>query len=162
MRTRVILYVLLFAFPLGFVNVLYASSWVAQKVIVTEDIPWVDCECWYLESGQDEKSWVWLEPKNQLCKKTPVKNRKYNCSVEKWFKPFQLIMAQIIRWFIFIALLTGVLFIVWLGIAWTWAGWEDFKTKASLKKWAINIAIGLAILFFFRQLLMLIAPWIYK
>jgi len=59
-------------------------------------------------------------------------------------------------------MLLGVLGIVGLGIAWAWAGGDDVKVKSNLKKWGINIAIGLVILFFFRYILTIIAPWIYN
>jgi hypothetical protein len=59
-------------------------------------------------------------------------------------------------------LLLGVLAVVWLGIAWSFAGAEDVKAKSTLKTWAINIIIGLVILFLFRQILVFLAPWVYK
>jgi hypothetical protein len=37
--------------------------------------------------------------------------------------------AEIIRWFVFIVMLLGVLGIVGLGIAWAWAGGDDVKAK---------------------------------
>jgi hypothetical protein len=119
-------------------------------VIVTEKVPGADCK--------EKKS----STGNNTTWSSSIQTRKYECTVKKWFTSFQLIMAEIIRWFVFIVMLVWVLAIVWLGIAWTWAGGDDAKTKTNLKKWAINIAIGLAILFFFRYILTLIAPWIYQ
>ncbi len=118
-----------------------------KTVIVTEKVPWVKCEE-YKDGSNKTGSWV--------------QNRKYECTVGEGFTAFQWIMAEIIRWFVFVVMLIWVLAIVGLGIAWTWAGGDDAKTKTNLKKWAINIAIGLAILFFFRYILTLIAPWIYQ
>lgn len=59
-------------------------------------------------------------------------------------------------------MLLGVLAVVGLGIAWAWAGGDDVKMKSSLKHWAINVLIGLTILFLFRYILAFLAPWIYK
>jgi len=71
---------------------------------------------------------------NESCASTvKVQDRVYQCIVDPWFWNFQKIFAQIIRWFIFIVMLLGVLGIVWLGIAWAWAGWDDVKAKWNLK-----------------------------
>jgi ABC-type uncharacterized transport system permease subunit len=61
-----------------------------------------------------------------------------------------------------IVLLLGVLAVVSLGIAWSFAGGDDIKAKSTLKKWAINIIIGLIILFFFTYILQFLAPWVYQ
>jgi hypothetical protein len=61
-----------------------------------------------------------------------------------------------------IVLLLGVLSVVGLGIAWSFAWGDDVKAKSSLKKWAINIIIGLVILFMFRYILLFLAPWVYQ
>jgi hypothetical protein len=61
-----------------------------------------------------------------------------------------------------ITILLGVLAVVGLGIAWSLAGGDDVKAKSSLKSWAINIIAGVVILFFFRYILMFLAPWIYN
>lgn len=58
-------------------------------------------------------------------------------------------------------MLLGVLGIVGLGIAWMFAGGDDIKMKASLKKWGVNVLIGLTLLFMFGSILKFIAPWIY-
>jgi hypothetical protein len=140
------------------------NAWTSKSVIVTEMVPWASCQCWYSNAVGDsgEKAWQWMNEWNNACKETPIQERKYRCTVEPWFWSFQKMFAQIIRWFIFIVMLLGVLGIVWLGIAWAWAGGDDVKAKWNLKKWGINIAIGLVILFFFRYILTIIAPWIYN
>jgi ABC-type uncharacterized transport system permease subunit len=61
-----------------------------------------------------------------------------------------------------IVLLLGVLAVVGLGIAWSFAGGDDIKAKSTLKKWAVNIIIGLIILFFFTYILRFLAPWVYQ
>ncbi len=136
------------------------NAWTSKTVIVTELVPWADCICgtkwteWKFESN-------WKV--NESCSSNiDVQKRVYQCTVQSWFWSFQKMFAQIIRWFIFIVMLLGVLGIVWLGIAWAWAGGDDVKAKWNLKKWGINIAIGLVILFFFRYILTIIAPWIYN
>ena len=89
-------------------------------------------------------------------------NRKYECTVPTGLAGFQSVFAQIIRFVINIVLLLGVLSVVGLGIAWSFAGGDDIKAKSTLKTWAINILIGLAILFFFRYILLFLAPWVYE
>jgi hypothetical protein len=59
-------------------------------------------------------------------------------------------------------MLLGVLGIVGLGIAWSFAGGDDVKMKSNLKTWGINILVGLIILFLFRYILQFLAPWIYN
>jgi hypothetical protein len=54
---------------------------------------------------------------------------------------FQEVFAKIIRYVINIVLLLGVLAVVGLGIAWSFAGGDDVKAKSTLKTWAINIVI---------------------
>lgn len=70
-------------------------------------------------------------------------------------------LATIIKWFIYVAILVSVLALVGLGIAWSLAGGDDIKAKTGLKKWAINIMIGFVILIFFTTILRFIAPWIF-
>ena len=59
-------------------------------------------------------------------------------------------------------MLLGVLGIVGLGIAWSFAGGDDIKAKSSLKKWGVNILVGLTLLFLFSYILSFLAPWIYQ
>ncbi len=59
-------------------------------------------------------------------------------------------------------MLLGVLGIVGLGIAWSLAGGDDIKAKSSLKKWGVNILVGLTLLFLFSYILRFLAPWIYQ
>ena len=136
-----------------------------KTVIVTEKVPWAECTC-IADGAKDNVPWDWvwrvLPGKWEAACNGAVEKRKYQCVVQPWFWSFQTMFAQIIRWFVFIVMLLGVLGIVWLGIAWAWAGGDDVKAKWNLKKWGINIAIGLIILFFFRYILTIIAPWIYN
>lgn len=64
-------------------------------------------------------------------------------------------------WLMNLAILAGVLVIAAFGVAWSIAGNEDTEYKRKLKEWATNIIIGLAILFFFSQILRFLAPWIF-
>lgn len=122
--------------------------------ITSERVPWADCYCYI---GWN-KSWI----VNEACKTGTVAERKYQCTTGSWMAWFQSVFAQIIRYVINIVLLLGVLAVVWLGIAWSFAGWDDVKMKSNLKSWAINIIVGLIILFMFRYILLFLAPWVYK
>lgn len=118
-----------------------------EKVLIytTEDIPGGNCVC---------VDGCWGST-GDLTKK------KYQCEVTKWFSSFQSMLATIIKWFIYVAILVSVLALVGLGIAWSLAGGDDIKAKTGLKKWAINIMIGFVILIFFTTILRFIAPWIF-
>lgn len=120
-------------------------------VFTTEPVPGADCKCISGQTGPDGKSCI-----------GPVETRKYECTTKPGLTGFQEIFAKIIRYVINITLLLGVLAIVGLGIAWSLAGGEDVKMKSTLKTWAINIVIGLIILFLFRYILMFLAPWVYQ
>lgn len=113
--------------------------------ITSEKVPWATCVC--------------KDTKNSC---NVVETRKYECTTDSWMLWFQSVFAQIIRYVINIVLLLGVLAVVWLGIAWSFAGWDDVKMKSNLKSWAINIIIGLIILFMFRYILLFLAPWVYN
>ncbi len=78
-----------------------------------------------------------------------ITTRKYKCTIQTGLSGFQVVFAQIIRYVINIVLLLAVLAVVGLGIAWSFAGGDDVKMKSTLKTWAINIIVGLLILFMF-------------
>ena len=113
------------------------------KTITSEKVPGATCTC---QEGAD-------------C--TKVETRKYVCTSLKGLTGFQQVFAQIIRYVINIVLLLGVLAVAGLGVAWSFAGGDDIKMKSTLKKWAINIIIGLVILFMFGYILRFLAPWVY-
>ena len=114
-------------------------------IITSEAVPWADCSC-----------------KDTVNQCTVVTTRKYECTANKWMLGFQEVFAKIIRYVINIVLLLGVLAVVGLGIAWSFAWGDDVKAKSTLKTWAINIVIWLLILFMFRYILLFLAPWIYR
>lgn len=134
-----------------------------RTVIVTEMVPGAECKC-IAEGAADnvpaDGVWPVLPGKWEAACAT-VEKRKYECTIQPGLEWFQNMFATIIRWLINIVLLIGVLAIVWLGIAWSLAGGDDAKAKSELKKWAINILVGLIILFFFQYILKFLAPWIY-
>jgi hypothetical protein len=126
------------------------------KVYTSEIIPGADCWC-------VDGAWVRQDSANKACwSDIPVQKRKYECTVQPGLGSFQSMFASIIRYFVNIVLILGVLAIVGLGIAWSLAGWDDAKAKSSLKKWWINIVVGLIILFMFQYILKFLAPWIYQ
>ncbi len=128
------------------------------KIYTTENVPGWNCKCWVMDA-----EWSFQDValgSNGKC--MTMQTRLYECTVQSWLGSFQEIFAKIIKYLINIVLLLGVLAIVGLGIAWSWAGWDDAKAKSTLKKWGINIVIGLTILFLFQYILRFLAPWIYQ
>lgn len=117
--------------------------WDVVTVLVTEEIPGAQCTC---------AKWANCDT---------VETRKYECKVDKWLTSFQGMIATIVRWFVNIVLLLGVLAIVGAGILMSFGSESEEYTKKA-KWWAVNIIIGLIILFTFRYILGLLAPWIYQ
>lgn len=130
-------------------------------VYTTEMIPGAQCECYAENKPWDGNGPTQILKWREACN-VSVEKRKYVCTVQPWLAGFQQILASIIRWFVYIVMLLGVLGIVWLGIAWSFSGGDDAKAKSKLKWWAINILIWLTILFLFRYILIFIAPWVYN
>lgn len=127
-----------------------ASSWNGSgswelKVFTTEQVPGVLCTC--------------VDRTDPTC--SSINTRKYECTVDKWLTAFQILIREILRWFIYIVMLIGVLAIVLVGIfmAW-WSDSEEYTKKA--KWWAWNIVVWLVILFMFRYILWALAPWIFQ
>jgi hypothetical protein len=69
-------------------------------------------------------------------------------------------IAAITKWFIYLTMLFWVLALVWAWILWAWGSESEEYTKKA-KGWAVNIIIGLALLFTFRYILWFLAPWIF-
>jgi hypothetical protein len=121
------------------------------KVQTSEYVPWAGCAC--TAGGTTWEA-------NKECA-PGTKTPKYECSVGKWLSSFQGMIATIVRWFVNIVLLLGVLAIVGAGILMSFGSESEEYTKKA-KWWAVNIIIGLIILFTFRYILGLLAPWIYQ
>lgn len=136
----------------------------AIQIFTSEKIPGAECTCaieWWAMAADG----MWPPtPGNKwdTCVWAPVAERKYVCTVIPGLGNFQKMFWSIIKYLINIVLLLGVLAIVGLGIAWSFAGWDDVKAKWSLKKWWVNIIVGLIILFMFQYILKFLAPWIYQ
>lgn len=116
-----------------------------MSVMTTEKIPGGECVC--------------VDDSDKTC--SNLETRKYSCTVTKWLNGFQKIFANIIKYFIYIVMLTGVAALVGLGIAWSIYGSADEHGAKALKSYAINFIIGLTILFLFSFILRFLAPWIY-
>ena len=127
-------------------------------IFTTEVVPGADCIC--AVDNRDSKDINWGATLESQC--WPITTRKYKCTLPTGLSGFQTVFAKIIRYVINIVLLLGVLAIVGLGIAWSFAGGDDVKAKSTLKTWAINIVMGLIILFMFRYILLFLAPWVYN
>lgn len=121
-----------------------------QTVIVTEKVPWASCTC---DIGN----------KTDADCDGNIEGRRYVCTIPAgWLVGFQNLFAAIISVFIKITLLFGVLAIVALGIGYAiFSGGDEEKTK-KIKNYAINLIIGMIILFFFRYILSFLAPWIFQ
>ncbi len=130
------------------------------KIYTTEPVPGGNCVCAIEVTWSDGKTSIETDPTGKKC--ANITSRKYECTVQPWLSGFQSVIASLIRWIVYIVMLLGVLWIVGLGIAWSFAGGDDVKMKTNLKSWGINIFIGLTILFLFRYILQFLAPWIYK
>lgn len=140
------------------ISSLYAAGDVV-KVIVTEKIPGADCTCVAdgasMHESDGTQTWLWEAACGDL------NTRKYECSVKKWLWSFQEMIATVVRWFVNIVTLLGVLAIVGAGIMMMFGSDSEEYTKKA-KWWAKNIVIGLVLLFTFRYILQLLAPWIYQ
>lgn len=159
-----------YSFQLTNIQVSIVSTWNAAEesktitTIVSEKIPGATCVCvaaW--AGGETGADWMWPPTPwiwEDACGN--ITTRKYKCTTGSGIVGFQVVFAKLIRFVVNMVLLLGVLAVVWLGIAWSFAGAEDVKAKSTLKTWAINIIIGLVILFLFRQILVFLAPWVYK
>lgn len=141
------------------------STWI--KTLVTEKTPWYNCVCAREAQGEWEKKVSingYVEDKVfdwKDCSNNEITKRKYICTVPEWFAGIQSSFQQIIRWVVQIAILLGVVAIAALGIAWSVAGDWDPAYKKFLKEWLTGLIIGLLILFFFRYILLWVAPWIF-
>lgn len=135
----------------------WARSSITSKettvVYTTEKVPGAKCECW--TNGADGKF------DKSKCS-TNITERKYECTVGIGMSGFQSMLKNILTYFVRIVALLGVLAIVALGIAWAWAWGDDIKAKSKLKWWAVNIIVGMAILFFFEYILKFLAPSIFQ
>ncbi len=129
------------------------SSAGSVTVYVSEMVPWATC--WCNIDGVRQGS------AGEACSSDiDVQNRKYECSVGKGMTAFQWMIAAITKWFIYLTMLFWVLALVWAWILWAWGSESEEYTKKA-KGWAVNIIIGLALLFTFRYILWFLAPWIF-
>ncbi len=139
------------------------NGWGAEKeitVIVTEKIPWAVCTCIAEGSSATEDAAGNYFPGTgeEACGSPDT--RKYQCVVWKWMWAFQMLIGAITKWFIYLTMLFWVLALVWAGILWAWGSESEEYTKKA-KGWAVNIIIGLGLLFTFRYILWFLAPWIF-
>lgn len=135
-----------------------------KQVLVSEKVPGANCKCAVKAPQNDKdavngyKPWTAVE----CAKEIPIYERAYICEHGRGLDGFSQTFAAIIRWVVQISLLLGTLAVAALGVAWAVAGGDNPAYKEGLKKWLINLIIGLTILFMFRYILGFLAPWIYQ
>ena len=132
--TKIVLLLTIFSF--FWLNLVW-NTYSVIKVTVTEKIPGVKCD-------PDPAWYVWI----------------YVCKVKPGFGTIVDMMGAIIKYFTFIAVLWGVLFIVYNGIMYS-MGWMEWSLKDDAKKRIIQTLIWLLVLFLSWVILNLVAPWIY-
>lgn len=86
---------------------------------------------------------------------------EYYCEVPKWTTGFQVVMAGIIKYLIFITSLAWVLFIVLNWILYSMS-WMDDSMKTDSKTRIMKTIIWVVLLLLSWVILHIIAPWIYK
>lgn len=131
-------------------------------VITTEQIPGANCTCiadWASRTEDVNGNTLSQGSGEAACNN--ITTRKYSCEVTSGMTAFQGIMGTLIKWFIYIIMLLGVLAIVGAGIMMAFGSDSEEYTKKA-KGWAMNIIIWLVILFTFSYILKLLAPWIYQ
>lgn len=124
------------------------------KVMVTEKIPGATCWC---NIGGVRQGSAWESCGSDI----PVDQRRYECTVWGGLSGFQEMFREITRWVVYITMLLWVFAIAGVGIMMAYTGSSDEWGAKAAKKWAINIVVGLVILFTFRYILWFIAPWIF-
>jgi lysylphosphatidylglycerol synthetase-like protein (DUF2156 family) len=82
------------------------------------------------------------------------------CYVPKWTTWFQVVMAWIIKYALFISSLAGVLFIVINWILYSMA-WMSDSLKTESKDRIVKTLIGIVLLLMSWTILHILAPWVY-
>ncbi len=143
---KIVLFVFVLIFTCFYSSNIYAEDTGTIKVEVPINFSWV--------FGSNEEGGV-------KCSDTAWDNGKYYCNVPKWTSWFQVVLAWIIKYLIFIASLAWVLFIVINGILYTMSGIND-SLKSSAKERIIKTLLWIILLIMSWVILNIIAPWVYK
>jgi len=109
----------------------------------TVDIPWMECS-----------------EKNKVSSWTTSETKIYTCKVKKWFSSMIDMIAGLIKYLTYIAMISAVLFIVINGIMYSMS-WVDSGMKDEAKKRITKTLIGIILLLLSGYLLNLFFPWIY-
>jgi hypothetical protein len=94
-------------------------------------------------------------------KKGEGEEKKYICEVPKWTGWFQVVMAWIVKYAIFISSLAWVLFIVINWILYSMA-WMSDSLKTESKDRIVKTLIWIVLLLMSWTILHILAPWVYK
>ena len=110
-------------------------------IIVTEDIPGANCTL--VDSGKKD-----------------VTNKRYQCPVEAGFGGVMSVIAKIIQYLTFLAVLVGIFMLVASGIQMSLAGGLS-GAKEDAKNRIEQVIQGFVLLFATGYILSIIAPWVY-
>lgn len=173
MKTKIYTFILAIIFIVfSFGNILhtFANETKTRYVLTTEKVPWVKCSCYNnsdpaFKAKTNHEAWLaeLMNWEAKSCDRNIQPYQKiYICEHGEGLQGFTNVFKGMIRWVLTISLLLGVLAIAALGVAWAVSGSQDTEYKTFIKKWLINLIIGLVILFTFRYILGFIAPWIFR
>ena len=125
-----------------------ASWWRTIEVIVTEEMPGLDCVA--------ETELRWTERDG-----IQVWTGRYKCQVPVWMEWALLVLGRMIRFLTSFALISAVLFLVFNGMRLTTA-WIDPEAKGKVKSQIMMTLGGIILLLLSGPILRLIAPWVYR
>ena len=152
--------IFLLTFSIFIISFDYSYAARTIEVIVTEEMPWLDCTPQVRDFGADE-TWVvqggfrdaWEGNVNEIA--------RYKCIVPVWMEWALLVLGRMIRWLTGFALVCSVLFLVFNGMRLT-TGWVDTEAKWKVKSQIMMTLGGIVLLLLSGPILRLIAPWVYR
>lgn len=121
------------------------NTFAVEKIKVSVPIDFSSVFSWEVTCSQE-----WEKP-----------NIKYYCMVPKWTSWFQVVMAWIIKYTLFISSLAWVLFIVINWILYSMA-WMNDSLKTESKDRITKTLIWIVLLLMSWTILHILAPWVYK
>ena len=124
----------------GMSFVISGTAFAETTVVVTEQIPGMDCT--EKEGGGPEK-------------------KKYECTIQSGFGSVMLILKGLIKYTTFIVALLGVLMLVYSGIEYSMSGASGDAKKHATER-IEKVLMGIVLLFLIGFILNSVAPWVYR